>query len=169
MESAHDERGFFGRAFSAREFRERGLEADLSEISICHNRVAGTLRGMHFQEGTHAETKFVRVIQGSVFDVIVDIRPASTTFGKWFGMDLTSANRLALHVPEGFAHGYLTLEDKTEVLYQISDTYNARAATGFAWNDPSVAITWPGEPVVISQRDATLPLFSQRMSILPQK
>lgn len=160
MEPSHDKRGFFGRAFSAREFRGRGLDAELTEVSICHNALAGTLRGMHYQHGPDAEAKFIRAIQGAIFDVIVDIRPASPAFKKWFGWHLTSANGAALYVPKGFAHGYITLEDKTDVLYQISDTYNAQASTGFAWNDPAVAIEWPGVPAVISSRDAALPPFA---------
>lgn len=162
MEPSHDIRGFFGRAFSAREFRGKGLDADLTEISITRNLVAGTLRGMHYQYGRHAETKFVRVIRGAVFDVIVDIRPDSATRGKWFGWNLTPTNGAALYIPKGFAHGFLTLEDNTDVLYQITDTYDAQAATGFAWNDPDVAIAWPGEPTVISPRDAALPPLRDR-------
>lgn len=159
MEPSHDERGFFGRAFSAREFHGQGLDAELTEISISHNVIAGTLRGMHYQLGAHAETKFVRVIRGAIYDVIVDIRPASPTVGKWFGWNLTCANGSALYVPKGFAHGFITLEDRTDVLYQISDTYSAQASTGFAWNDPAVAIEWPRGPAVISPRDAALPPF----------
>ena len=132
MEPFCDERGSFGRAFSAREFREWGLDGDLSEISICHNRRSGTLRGMHFQSGVHAEAKFVRAIRGSIFDVMVDIRQGSPTFGKWHGAMLTHTNGAALYIPKGFAHGFLTLEDGTDVLYQITDTYNAPSATGFA-------------------------------------
>jgi len=160
-EPSYDIRGSFGRVYSGREFREKGLEADLTEISICHNLVAGTLRGMHYQRGKHAETKLVRVIRGSIFDVIVDIRPASPTYGKWFGGTLTPENGIAFYIPKGFAHGFLTLEDKTDVLYQISDTYDAQAATGFAWNDPAIAIDWPGIPTVISPKDALLPHLDQ--------
>jgi len=160
MEPSQDKRGFFGRAFSATEFRGQGLDAELTEISICHNAIAGTLRGMHYQHAPHSETKFIRAIQGAIFDVIVDVRPASPTFKKWFGWNLTSASGAALYVPKGFAHGFVTLEDRTDVLYQISDTYNTQASTGFAWNDPSVAIEWPAVPAVISSRDAALPLFA---------
>lgn len=156
MESSSDERGSFGRAFSAREFCEQGLEGGLTEISISRNLRSGTLRGMHFQKEPHSETKLVRVIQGAAFDVIVDIRKDSPTWGRWFGLELSAENCRALYIPAGFAHGFLTLSDGTDILYQISDTFHAASATGFAWNDPSVGIHWPRTPHVLSARDAAL-------------
>ncbi|MFZ4775252.1 MAG: dTDP-4-dehydrorhamnose 3,5-epimerase [Terrimicrobiaceae bacterium] len=159
MESSSDERGSFGRAFSAREFCERGLEGGLTEISISRNLHAGTLRGMHFQKEPHSETKLVRVIKGAAFDVIVDIRKDSPTWGKWFGLELSAENCRSLYIPRGFAHGFLTLKDNTDMLYQISDTFHADAATGFTWNDPKINIVWPGQPVLVSEKDQNwLPL-----------
>jgi dTDP-4-dehydrorhamnose 3,5-epimerase len=157
LEPHCDERGFFARTFSAREFRERGLCGDLSECSLSRNSQAMTLRGMHYQCEPYAEIKLIRVMRGRVFDVVVDIREVSPTHGKWFGVELSADNGMALYVPAGFAHGFLTLEDNTDVYYQISDTYMAAAATGFAWNDPSVGIAWPFEPLVISEADRKRP------------
>lgn len=148
-----DDRGFFARMFSAREFRDHGLRGDLTEVSLSRNLKAGTLRGMHFQRSPHEETKLVRVVRGRAFDVIVDIRNASPTCGKWFGQELSAETGAALYVPAGFAHGFLTLEDQTDVLYQITDTFCPEAASGFAWNDPTVAIGWPETPRVISAAD----------------
>ena len=162
MESSSDERGSFGRAFSAREFREHGLDPELTEISISRNLQAGTLRGMHNQRSPHEETKLVRVVQGAAFDVILDLRVASPTRGRWFGLELTAENQLAFYIPKGFAHGFLTLEENTDILYQISDTYNAASATGFAWNDPSVKISWPKLPTIISSGDAAMPNLTRR-------
>ena len=159
LEPRHDDRGFFSRMFSAREFRNHGLRDDLTEVSLSRNLKAGTLRGMHFQRAPHEETKLVRVVRGRVFDVIVDIRNASPTFGQWFGRELSSESGTALYVPAGFAHGFLTLEDQTDVLYQISDTFCPEAAAGFAWNDPNIAIRWPRTPTVISQADQTRQKF----------
>ncbi len=156
VEFSCDTRGGFGRAFSARAFHEHGLESELTEISISRNLRAGTLRGMHYQRSPHEETKLVRVTQGAAFDVIVDMRPGSPTFRKWFGLELTPAHATALYIPKGFAHGFLTLEENTEILYQISDTYHAASATGFAWNDPSLAIDWPIDPVLLSEADHSL-------------
>jgi dTDP-4-dehydrorhamnose 3,5-epimerase len=164
MESSSDERGSFGRAFSPRDFREQGLDGGLTEISISRNMRSGTLRGMHFQKVPHAETKLVRVVQGAAFDVIVDVRTGSPTWRKSFGLELSAENFRALYIPAGFAHGFLTLSDKTDVLYQISDTFHEASATGFAWNDPAVGIRWPGLPNLISHKDAALPGFSEALS-----
>jgi dTDP-4-dehydrorhamnose 3,5-epimerase len=162
LEPHCDDRGFFARVFSMREFRERGLCFELTECSLSRNTSARTLRGMHYQREPHAETKLVRVVRGRIFDVIVDIRETSPARGKWFGVELSAENGMALYVPAGFAHGFLTLEEKTDVYYQISDTYMVAATTGFAWNDPSVGIAWPFEPLVMSDADRRLPPFEQR-------
>jgi dTDP-4-dehydrorhamnose 3,5-epimerase len=161
-----DERGFFARICSAREFRDHGLRGDLTEISLSRNFTAGTLRGMHFQRSPREETKIVRVVRGRAFDVIVDIRESSSTFGQWFGQELSAETASALYVPAGFAHGFLTLEDQTDVLYQISDTYCPEAATGFAWNDPRVAIRWPAKPLHLSARDRKNPCLHESLSRL---
>lgn len=157
LEPHADERGFFARAYSAREFRDHSLRDDLTEISLSRNLKAGTLRGMHFQRPPHEETKLVRVTRGRVFDVIVDIRNSSPTRGRWLGFELSSDNGQALYIPGGFAHGFLTLENQTDVLYQITDTFHADAADGFAWNDPTVAIKWPRTPTIISAADQSRP------------
>lgn len=161
IEAHLDERGFFARLFSAREFRSAGLRGDLTEVSLSANTKARTLRGMHFQHPPHAECKLVHVSRGAIFDVAVDIRPESPSFGKWLGIELSRTNPKALYIPQGFAHGFLTLEDDTDVIYHITDTFAPEAAVGFSWNDPNVGIEWPFPPVVISDRDAALPPLSE--------
>jgi dTDP-4-dehydrorhamnose 3,5-epimerase len=156
IEFSCDTRGGFGRAFSAREFREHGLEFDLTEVSVSRNLRTGTLRGMHYQLSPHEETKLVRVTQGAAFDVIVDLRFDSPSRGQWFGIELSAANATALYIPKGFAHGFLTLEENTEILYQISDTFMPLAVAGFAWNDPSIGISWPMPPRILSEKDRML-------------
>ncbi|GAB4165181.1 MAG: dTDP-4-dehydrorhamnose 3,5-epimerase [Terrimicrobiaceae bacterium] len=155
-----DKRGFFARLFSAREFRDAGLREDLTEVSLSRNLKARTLRGMHFQSLPHDECKLVRVPRGAIFDVAVDIRPDSPSCGQWLGVELSHENLRGLYIPRGFAHGFLTLENDTDVLYHITDTYRPEAATGFAWNDPVVGIDWPCDPVILSERDAALPAFT---------
>lgn len=152
-----DVRGSFSRIFSSRSFSGQGLDSTLTEVSISSNTKRGTLRGMHFQFPPHAEAKLVRVVCGSVFDVAVDLRPESPTRLRWFGLELSRANRRAVYIPKGFAHGFLTLSDDTDVLYHITDTYHPDASSGFAWNDPSVGIAWPFDPVILSIRDRELP------------
>lgn len=160
MELSYDERGGFGRSFSSREVRQLGLEPDLTESSISINLRAGTLRGMHYQQSPHGEAKLVRVTRGAAFDVAVDIRPASPTYRNWFGVELTEQNHLAFYIPKGFAHGFVTLEDDTEIFYQITDTFSPEHAKGFAWNDPEIAISWPITPAMMSERDRSLANFT---------
>jgi dTDP-4-dehydrorhamnose 3,5-epimerase len=156
---ARDERGFFARTFCAREFAARGLAADLRQCSVSFNARRGTLRGLHFQAAPHEEDKLVRCTAGAVFDVIVDLRPGSATRHDWFGLELSAANRRALYVPRGFAHGFLSLAPDTELLYMISADYVPDAARGVRWNDPAIGIAWPAAPAVISARDAAYPLL----------
>lgn len=158
-EKLEDERGFFARTWCQEEFRNQGLETNLVQCSISFNRRKGTLRGMHFQLPPHAETKLVRCTQGSLYDVIVDLRSDSETFGQWFGIELTARNRKALYIPQNFAHGFQSLEDNTEVFYQISEYYTPEFARGFRWNDPQFHIDWLEKPNVISQRDREYPDF----------
>jgi len=153
----NDRRGFFARIFSCREFRSQGLCGDLTEISISRSLLRGTLRGLHFQRPPHEETKLVRVVRGRIFDVIVDLRKTSPACGKWEGFDLSDVNGLALYVPAGFAHGFMTLEDNTDVLYQITDTFHPDSASGIRWDDPTLNITWPLQPSVMSDFDSNLP------------
>ena len=148
-----DERGFFARTWEPEEFRERGLNSDLAQCSISYNRARGTLRGLHYQAAPHEEAKLVRCTAGAIFDVAVDLRPDAPTFTDWFGVELSAENRLALFVPEGCAHGFLTLADDSEVHYQISQAYVPDAGRGVRWDDPAFAIRWPSEVVVINERD----------------
>ena len=149
-----DTRGFFARLFCETAFRERGLDPHLDQISISHNVETGTVRGMHLQRPPAAETKLVRVTAGAIFDVIVDVRAGSATYGRWFGTELSAANRKQLYIPKGFAHGFQTLAPATEVTYHISCGYAPELATGLRYDDPDLAITWPlGQAAVISDRD----------------
>ncbi|OPY97885.1 dTDP-4-dehydrorhamnose 3,5-epimerase [Bradyrhizobium sacchari] len=152
-----DERGAFARRFCADTFRARGLEADLVQRSISFNARAGTLRGLHFQAPPHLETKIVRCARGAIFDVIVDLRDSSPTYGQWHGEELTADNRLMLYIPKGFAHGFQSLEDNTEVDYEITPAYVPDAGAGFRFDDPILAIDWPVANIIISERDRALP------------
>jgi dTDP-4-dehydrorhamnose 3,5-epimerase len=159
MVRAQDERGFFARSFSAEEFAAHGLPAEMPQSSVSYNLCKGTLRGLHYQAPPRGEAKLVRCTAGAIFDVIVDLRNDSPTQRRWFGTELTAYNRRALFVPKGFAHGFITLCDDTEVLYMISVPYVPGSERGVRWNDPALAIKWPIEPVVMSARDAALPLL----------
>ena len=160
IERLSDERGFFARSFCAREFEDHGLNPSLAQCNISYNRHAGTLRGMHFQASPFEEAKLVRCTRGAIHDVIIDLRPDSPTFMQHVGVQLTPDARNMLYVPEGFAHGFLTLEDHTEVFYQMSEFYVPGAARGFRWDDPAFAIDWPASVSVISERDAAYPDFA---------
>jgi dTDP-4-dehydrorhamnose 3,5-epimerase len=154
IDSTSDERGFFARSFCAEEFAAYGLSAAALQCSVSYNFDKGTLRGMHYQAPPHEEHKLIRCTAGAIFDVIVDIRTGSASYGQWFGAELTAANHRALLAPKGFAHGFLTLADGSEVLYMIGTRYAPGFARGFLWDDPKVGIAWPMKPVVISARDA---------------
>jgi len=158
-ERHEDERGFFARTWDTHEFAERGLNNRLVQSSVSYNAKQGTLRGLHYQEAPHEEAKLVRCTSGGIFDVAVDLRPDSRTFGHWFGVELWAANRLALYVGEGCAHGFLTLTDDAEVLYQMSEFWAPAAGRGVRWDDPAFAIEWPGEVMIINERDRTYPDF----------
>lgn len=159
-ERIEDSRGFFARAWCMREFEAQRLNARLVQCNISFNRHKGTLRGMHFQEAPHEESKLVRCTKGSVYDVIIDLRPGSPTYMEWVGVELTESNRRMLYVPEGFAHGYQTLEPDTEVFYQVSEFYSPGAESGVRWNDPAFRIAWPEENnVVVSDKDGNWPDF----------
>jgi dTDP-4-dehydrorhamnose 3,5-epimerase len=158
-ELIYDERGFFARTWSEDELLKEGLNPKVAQQSISHNRVRGTLRGMHYQIEPFEEVKLVRCTAGSVFDVIVDLRENSATFHNWVGLELSSDNRRVLYIPKGFAHGFQTLEDDTEVFYQMSEYYHPEAARGLRWNDPTLGIDWPIPVTVISERDREHPLI----------
>lgn len=150
-----DERGFFARTWCTREFEDNGLNPSLVQCSISFNAHRGTLRGMHYQMEPHPEAKLVRCTRGAVYDVALDLRPNSATFGHWAAAVLTAEKRNMLYVPEGCAHGFLTLEDNSEVLYQMTEFYHPDLGRGLRWDDPAFAIEWPFAPVVLSERDRT--------------
>lgn len=160
-ERFEDERGFFARSWSRREFEERGLDARLVECNISFNRRRGTLRGMHFQTAPHAQAKLVRCTSGAIYDVVIDLRPESATFRQWVGVELSAENRLMLFVPEGFAHGFQTLEDSTEVFYQMSACFAPECSAGVRWDDAAFSIDWPDSiERVINERDRAYPDFT---------
>lgn len=161
LELHHDDRGFFARSWCAEEFARAGLNPRLVQCNVSWNRHRGTLRGLHYQRSPAAEAKLVRCTRGAIHDVILDLRPQSRTYLRHEAAKLSAENRRALYVPEGCAHGFLTLEDESEVFYQMSEFYNAEHAAGVRWDDPAFGIPWPGEVAVISERDRTYPDFLQ--------
>jgi dTDP-4-dehydrorhamnose 3,5-epimerase len=160
LERREDERGFFARSFCQDEFAKHGLNPRLVQCNVSFNTRRGTLRGMHYQAKPHEEAKVVRCTQGAVFDVMVDLRPKSATFKRWQGVELSAANRRALYIPEGFAHGFQTLTDDAELLYLMSEFYHPECARGVRWDDPAFGIEWPLKDPHMSERDRTYPLFS---------
>jgi dTDP-4-dehydrorhamnose 3,5-epimerase len=162
LERHADARGFFARTWCARELAEHGLRTTLAQCSISLNTHRGTLRGMHWQTAPHEEAKLVRCTSGSIWDVIVDLRPDSPTYLEHVGVELTAERRNMLYVPEGFAHGFLTLEPTTEVFYQMSELYAPEAAGGARYDDPAFGIVWPAAVAVIAERDAAYPDFTGR-------
>jgi dTDP-4-dehydrorhamnose 3,5-epimerase len=159
IEARNDERGYFARTFCEREFAENGLPARFPQCNLSFSPRAGTLRGMHYQAAPLREAKLVRCARGAVYDVVVDLRVDSPTRHEWFGIELTEENATALFVPEGFAHGFITLAPASEVFYHMSDFHRPEGARGVRWNDPRFDIRWPMTPSVISERDATYPDF----------
>lgn len=159
LQKVEDERGFFARAWCVEEFAEHGLDPQLVQCNLSYNKQRGTLRGMHYQRSPFAETKLVRCISGAIYDVIIDLRPASPTFLQWTGVTLSAENRTMLYVPKGFAHGFQTLEDQTEIFYQMSDFYAPEYAAGLRWNDTQFKIEWPLAVTIISARDQNYPDF----------
>jgi dTDP-4-dehydrorhamnose 3,5-epimerase len=160
LEPVHDERGWFARAFCAEEFAAHGLNPVVAQCNLSRSHRAGTLRGLHWQAPPHAEAKLVRCIAGAIWDVIVDLRPGSPTRRRHLGVELAGDGRRALYVPEGFAHGFLTLADDSDVLYQMSAAYAPAAALGARWDDPAFGIDWPAEVRVISARDRGYPDYA---------
>lgn len=162
IEPYEDFRGIFARTVCRDEFDQYGLNADFVQQSTSFNAKEGTLRGMHWQVGEYAEEKLVRATRGAIFDVIVDIRPESKTYRKWFGVELSERNRRQIYIPKGFAHGFQTLEPNTEVLYEMTSRYNLEASRGFAWDDPSINIEWPKtDNRIVGIRDSEYPNFSE--------
>jgi dTDP-4-dehydrorhamnose 3,5-epimerase len=161
LDRIEDERGFFARTFCRDEFAEHGLATEIVQANTAFNRRKGTLRGMHFQAAPHEEAKLVRCTRGAVYDVIVDLRRDSPTFTRWVSVELTVENDTMLYAPEGFAHGYQTLEDETETSYLMSQRYEPSAGRGVRWDDPAFGIEWPDEgDRTINERDRTWPDFS---------
>lgn len=160
-----DDRGFFARSFCADEFTQNGLPTQYVQCNLSYNKVKGTVRGLHFQKTPHEEVKIVRCTQGAIFDVAVDFRPASPTYLKWFGAELSAENRNMLTIPEGFAHGYQTLTDDAEVFYHVSEFYTPGSEGGLRWNDEAIDIEWPimtENEIVISNKDAEWPLLEKQ-------
>ncbi|MDP2481939.1 MAG: dTDP-4-dehydrorhamnose 3,5-epimerase [Candidatus Palauibacterales bacterium] len=157
-EPLDDDRGFFARMWCRREFSEHGLDTNLAQCNLSYNELAGTLRGMHFQRQPHPEVKLVRCTRGAVWDAIVDLRPDSPTYCRWYAAELTALNRRMLYVPAGFAHGYLTLADDAEVFYQVTEFYHKELEGGVRWDDPAFGIEWPLEgPFHLSPKDRSWP------------
>jgi dTDP-4-dehydrorhamnose 3,5-epimerase len=159
-EPAADARGDFVRVFCEAEFACHGLQLHFPQHSVSHNPRSGTLRGLHYQSGDYAETKLVRCVRGSIFDVIVDIRPGSSTYGRWHAEKLSADNGLALYIPTGFAHGFLTLEDHSDVLYQITPAHQSGHGRALRWDDPDLGIKWPLQPQLLSDADSKAPFFA---------
>ena len=157
LDKHQDERGFFARSWCAREFAAKGLDPHLVQCNVSFNKLKGTLRGLHYQIPPHAEAKLVRCTKGSLYDVIVDLRKASPTFLRWFAIELTAANHRMLYIPNLFAHGFQTLEDDTEIFYQMSEFYEPAASKGLRWNDPKLSINWPAADRTMSQKDQAYP------------
>ncbi len=160
LEPSEDVRGSFAPTFDAAEWERRGLSAEVAQSGISTNSRRGTLRGLHFQREPDAQAKLVRCSRGAVFDVGVDIRPDSPTYRQWFGTELSADNGRMLHVAEGFAHGFLTLADESEVVYQMSAPYTPEAEGGIRWDDPGIDVDWPATPVVLSDRDRDYPDYA---------
>jgi dTDP-4-dehydrorhamnose 3,5-epimerase len=161
LELLEDERGFFARSFCQSEFRAHGLDPVVAQCNVSFNRKRGTLRGLHYQAEPHAEAKLVRCTRGAVWDVIVDLRKGSLTVRQWHAAELTADNRRALYIPAGFAHGFQTLADDTEVLYQMSEFYHPESARGILWDDPALQINWPLSNPTVSERDRSYPPLNE--------
>lgn len=163
LEPQNDIRGFFARSFCAQEFAKQGLPSDFPQSNLSRNPRSGTLRGMHYAVVPSDESKLVRCVSGAIYDVLIDVREGSASFGKWLSVELSRENGKALFVPTGVAHGFLTLADDTDVLYQMGDFFRADTARGMRWNDQTFAVTWPAPPVLISERDASYPDFQRAL------
>lgn len=162
LEKHQDDRGFFARAYCQREFAEQGLAQDMVQTNVSFSAKRGTLRGMHYQKPPHQEAKLVRCTRGALYDVVVDVRPDSDTYGQWMGVELSADTHRMFYVPEGFAHGFLTLADETEVTYQVSEFYTPEAEEGLRYDDPALGIEWPISVQVISEKDRSWPPFASR-------
>jgi dTDP-4-dehydrorhamnose 3,5-epimerase len=160
VEKVEDERGFFARSWCQKEFQLHHLVPHLVQANIAFNKQKGTLRGMHYQTPPYGESKVVRCTRGVIFDVVIDLRPESPTFKQWTGVELTADNHRMLYVPENCAHGYITLEDRTEVTYLVSQFYHPEVEQGVRYDDPAFGVTWPIDVRLISQKDRSWPYVS---------
>lgn len=160
LEPIIDERGFFSRLWCKKEFLAHHLDDECVQINLSFNNLKNTLRGMHYQKNPHSETKIVRCVRGSIYDVIIDLRKKSETYKQWMGVNLNEENKNMIYIPKGFAHGFLTLEDNTEVLYQMSEYYRPSEARGIRFDDPAFSISWPLiDKPIISEKDNSWPEF----------
>jgi dTDP-4-dehydrorhamnose 3,5-epimerase len=158
IEKLGDDRGFFGRAFCQNEFRDNGIPFVMAQANVGYSRHKGTLRGLHYQIAPHEEAKLVRCVRGAVFDVIIDLRKESGSYGQWFGTELTADTHRLFHLPKGTAHGYLSLEDDSEIMYLVSEFYAPGAEKGIRWDDPTFKIQWPlADNLIISEKDQAWP------------
>jgi len=162
LERAEDERGFFSRSFCQKQFQEHGLNPRIVQCSVSFNKKKGTLRGMHYQVAPYEETKLVSCSSGAIYDVIIDLRPKSPTYRQWFAVELSAANYKMLYIPEGFAHGFQSLEDETVVFYQMSEFFHPECSRGVRWDEPAFGIKWPMRPALISERDKGYPLIGEQ-------
>lgn len=160
LNKKRDNRGYFARNFCVRTFEENGIDFKISQCNYSYNIKKGTLRGLHYQTPPYEEGKIVACVQGRIYDVIVDIRKKSKTYGKWFAKELSSETLEMIYIPTGFAHGFVTLEDNTFILYYMSQEYNSEYAHGIRWNDKTLKIKWPIQKPIISKRDASLNKFA---------
>lgn len=161
LDPHQDDRGFFARLWCSSEFGARDLASTLSQCSLSYTRHAGTIRGMHYQAPPREEVKVFRCVRGAIYDVLLDLRPASSTYKQWVARELTADNRLAFYIPRGVAHGFQALSDDVEVLYFVDEPYDAALARGVRWNDPAFGIAWPMQPSLMSDRDRTYPDFDR--------
>jgi dTDP-4-dehydrorhamnose 3,5-epimerase len=158
-----DERGFFGRSWCQKEIEDHGLNGNVAQQNTSFSALKGTLRGMHYQKNPYEENKLIRCTRGAIYDVIIDLRPDSPTFKQWFGIELTADNYKMLYAPEKFAHGFITLEENSEVTYLVTQFYTPDAECGVRYNDPQFGIQWPTEVVVVSDKDKNHPDFNESM------
>ncbi|MCX9014407.1 MAG: dTDP-4-dehydrorhamnose 3,5-epimerase [Candidatus Methanoperedens sp.] len=159
-ERLEDERGFFARTFCQKEFEAHGMNPRIVQCNISYNKHKGTLRGMHYQVAPMAEAKLVSCTKGAIYDVIIDLRPESPTYCQWLAEELNAENRKMIYIPDGFAHGFQSIEDETEVFYQMSEFYSPEHARGVRWDDPVFGIEWPLNSKIISEKDMNYPLIS---------
>ncbi len=165
VKKIEDERGFFGRAWCKKEFEAHGLSSDAVQANVSYNKEKGTIRGMHYQVAPYAESKTVRCTSGAIYDVIIDIRPESATYKQWIGVELTGDSFRMLYVPEGFAHGFITLEEHTSVHYMVTAYYTPGAEAGIRFDDQAFNIAWPIAPKVVSEKDRAHPAFQEKILV----